>query len=71
MVAGGHTTYTTSSITYSPVVSRDYVRIALTIAVLNDLKVLGCDIQKAYLTTKCRGKEGWLQVQNLALTQGR
>ena len=36
MVAGGHTTNTPSSITYSSVVSRNSVRIALTIAALTD-----------------------------------
>ena len=56
MVAGGHKTSTPSSLTYSSVVSRDSVRIALTIAALNDLKVLACDIQNAYLTAKCREK---------------
>ena len=40
MVAGGHTTETPSALTYASVVSRDSVRIALTIAALNDLKVL-------------------------------
>lgn len=54
MVAGGHTTDTPSTITYSSVVSRDSVRIALTIAALNDLDILSCDIQNAYLTAKCR-----------------
>ena len=54
MVAGGHTTTTPSSITYSSVVSRDSVRIALTIAALNGLKVRACDIQNAYLTAPCR-----------------
>ena len=42
--------------TYSSVVSRDSVRIALTIAALNDLKVMACDIQNAYLTADCREK---------------
>jgi hypothetical protein len=56
MVAGGHMTSTPSSLTYSSVVSRDSVRIALTIAALNDLKVLACDIQNAYLTAPCREK---------------
>ena len=56
MVAGGHQTSTPSTITYSSVVSRDSVRIALTIAALNNLQVLGCDIQNAYLTAKCREK---------------
>ena len=45
-----------SSITYSSVVSRDSVRIALTIAALNGLSILGCDIQNAYLTAPCREK---------------
>lgn len=56
MVAGGHMTEAPSSITYSSVVSRDSVRIALTIAALNNLKVLACDIQNAYLTAPCREK---------------
>ena len=53
MVAGGHTTEAPATLTYSSVVSQDSVRTALTIAVLNDLKVLSCDIQNAYLTAKC------------------
>ena len=56
MVAGGHKTVTPSSLTYSSVVSRDSVRIALTIAALNGLDVLACDIQNAYLTAPCREK---------------
>ena len=56
MVAGGHMTEAPAILTYSSVVSRDSVRIALTIAALNDLKVLSCDIQNAYLTAKCREK---------------
>ena len=53
MVAGGHTTEAPSTLTYSSVVSRDSVRIALTIAALNGLSVLACDIQNAYLTAPC------------------
>ena len=56
MVAGGHTTETPAVLTYSSVVSRDSVSIALTIAALNDLKVLSYDIQNAYLTAKCSEK---------------
>jgi hypothetical protein len=41
---------------YSSVVSRDSVRIALTIAALNDLDMLACDIQNACLTADCREK---------------
>ena len=54
LVGGGHTTTAPASIKYSSVVSRDSVRIALTIAVLNDLDILACDIQNAYLTALCR-----------------
>ena len=37
------------------------MRIALTIAALNDLSVLACEIQNAYLTAKCREKV-WTRV---------
>jgi hypothetical protein len=56
LVAGGHVTEPPTSLTYSSVVSRDSVRIALTIAALNDLEVLGCDIQNAYISAPCREK---------------
>ena len=49
MVAGGHTTEAPATLTYSSVVSRDSVRIALTIAALNNLKILSCDIQNSTL----------------------
>ena len=55
-VAGGHTTDTPASATYSSVVSRDSVRIALMVAALNGVKVMACDIQNAYLTADCREK---------------
>ena len=44
LVGGGHKTSTCASITYSSVVSRDLVRIALMIAALNELDILACDI---------------------------
>ena len=44
MVAKGHTTETPAALTYASVVSRNSVWIALTIAALNDLKVLACNI---------------------------
>ena len=56
LVAGGHTITETSSLTFSSVVSRDSVRIALTIAALNELDILACGIQNAYLTSLCREK---------------
>ena len=56
LVAGGHTTNTPSWLAYSSVVSRDSMRICLLIAALNNLDVLSCDIQNAYLTAECRKK---------------
>ena len=52
-VASRHTTETPASLTYSSVVSHDTIRIALTIAALNDLQVMSCDIQNTYLTAAC------------------
>ena len=56
LVAGGHTTDAPATLTYSSVVSRDSVWIALTIAALNGLEVMACNIQNAYLTANCREK---------------
>jgi len=47
MVADGHMTESPSFLTNSSVVSRDSVMIALTIAALNGLSILSCDIQNA------------------------
>lgn len=49
-VAGGHKTDPPKESVYSSVVSRDSVRIALTLAALNDLNVMAADIQNAYLS---------------------
>ena len=54
LVAGGHMTETPATLTYSSVASRDSLWIALTIAALNNLQVMSCDIQNAYLTADCR-----------------
>ena len=71
LVAGGHTTDAPATLTYSSVVSRDSVWIALTIVVLNGLEVMDCDIQNAYLTANCRekiwtraGPEFWVGVRH-------
>jgi hypothetical protein len=53
MVAGGHMTDNPAVLTYASVVSRESVRIALTIAALNDLEVKASDIQNAYLCSPC------------------
>jgi hypothetical protein len=49
-VAGGHITDTPHAMAYASVVSRESVRIALTLADLNDLDVKMADIENAYLT---------------------
>jgi hypothetical protein len=55
-VAGGHMTNPPDSITYSSIVSRDSVRIALLSAALNDVNILSTDIGNAYLNAKPREK---------------
>ena len=42
--------------TYAGVISRESVRIAFTIAVLNDLDIFAADIQNAYLSAPCGEK---------------
>jgi hypothetical protein len=49
-VAGGHIIDIPHAMTYASVVSRESVRIALTLADLNDLNVKMADIENAYLT---------------------
>ena len=56
MVAGGHMVDTPAHLTYASYVSRETVRIALTLAALNDLEVKTADIQNAYLTAPCHEK---------------
>ena len=51
LVAGGHMTESPPAyVTFASVVSRESVRIALTLAALNDLEVKTADIENAYLT---------------------
>jgi hypothetical protein len=47
--AGGHTTDTSHAMAYASVVSRESVRIALTLAALNDLDVKMAAIENAYV----------------------
>jgi hypothetical protein len=46
---GGHTSDTPHEMTYEIVVSRESLRIALTLAALNDLDIKMADIENAYL----------------------
>ena len=55
LVANGHTNDTPLLITYSLVESRYYVRIVLTVAALDWLDLLACDVQNAYLSMEFGG----------------
>ena len=55
-VADGHKTEAPATLTYSSVVGRETVRIALTIAALNDLEVKSADIENAYLNAPSKEK---------------
>ena len=52
-IADGHKIQTPRSLTYSSVVSRYLVSICLFIAALNDLDILGSNIENTYLTASC------------------
>ena len=56
LVGGGHQTLAPESITCFSFVSCDSVQIVLTVAALNDLDILACNILNAYLTAKFREK---------------
>ena len=56
LVADGNITDAPALITKLSVVSRDSVRIGLTIASLNGLEVFACDISNQYLNGTCRNK---------------
>ena len=53
LVAGGHKVACNNVPTYASVVSREMVRIALTMAALHDLPVKTSNIQNAYLSAPC------------------
>ncbi len=56
MVAGGHMTGAPMIMIYASVVSCETVRIALTIAALNDLEVKMADILNAYISASIKEK---------------
>ena len=56
LVSKGNETETPSTLSYLLEVSMDSVSIALLVASLNDLRLLACDIQNAYLMADCREK---------------
>jgi hypothetical protein len=55
-VTAGHLTDPPKESTYSSVVSRDTVCLFFLVAALNDLDVLACDIQNAYVNAKTSEK---------------
>jgi hypothetical protein len=56
LVAGGHMTKAPATLTYASVVSRETVRLALTVAALNDIDVWASDVLNAYITAPCSEK---------------
>lgn len=56
LVAEGHVVYSPLCLTYSSVMSRESVRIALTLAALNDLEVKTGDIRSTCLTAPIQEK---------------
>jgi Reverse transcriptase (RNA-dependent DNA polymerase) len=56
LVARGSMTETTKEETFASVVSRDTVRIFFLLVALNDLELLSCDIQNAYLAAPNKEK---------------
>ncbi len=56
LVAGGHTTETPASSTYSSVVSRETVQVAFLLVALNYLELFAADVGNAYLNASCQAK---------------
>ena len=56
LVAGGHTTEAPPTLTYASVVSRETVRIALTMAALHGLPIMAADVMNAYVTAPNKEK---------------
>ena len=50
LVAGGHLTRAPAAMTYASVVSRETVRITLTIAALNSIDIKTGNVMNAYIT---------------------
>jgi hypothetical protein len=58
MVAGKHMTGAPTIMTYASVVSHETIRIALTLAALNDLEVKAADILNVYISAQSRRNYG-------------
>ena len=55
-MAGGHLTDPPREFTYSSVVSRDTVHLFFLLAALNNVDVLACDVQNAYVNAETKEK---------------
>ena len=64
-------TETPKCMTYSSVVGRETVRIALTIAALNDLQVKAGDVMNAYVTAPCSEKIWTVLGKEFGTDQGK
>lgn len=71
LVAGGHKTEAPATTTYASVVSRETVRLALTIAALNDLEVKVGDVLNAYITAPITEKVWTVLGPEFGPDQGR
>ena len=56
LVAGGHMTTSPADVTYASFVSRETVRISLTLSSLNDMEVQCGDVLNAYITSPVKEK---------------
>ena len=70
-VAGGHLTDPPVDSVYSSVVTRESVRILFTIAALNDLDVIGADVQNAYINAPTKEKVYTTTGPEFGSNQGR
>ena len=71
LVAGGHMTDPPVDSVYASVVTRESVRIMFTIAALNDLDLLGADVQNAYINAKTNEKVYTTAGPEFGSNQGR
>ena len=71
LVASGHMTETPKCMTYSSVVGRETVRIALTVAALNNLQVKVGHVMNAYVTATCSEKIWTVLGKEFGADQGK
>ncbi len=71
LLAGGHLTKAPAAITYASVVSCETVRLALTFASLNDLKVKVGNVLNAYITAPVKEKVWTILGPEFGLDSGK